>query len=730
MNVYITKLNGMRFMSTRQYEQHMAADIAHTLGLREMGIYRYHAEGESTENRGCRLDGIIAGIRAGDMVICQFPTGNGLEFERELVRHIKAYHGRIMILIHNLEAMIDENPKDTLQDTIGLYNEAEVLIVPSYQMKQFLLDQGIRTGIRFIVRELQDYTTQLNPIDPGKLKREIHFAGNPDKFPFLNTWDYEIPLNVYSNQECSGNHVKKREWLPSERLLLELSKGGFGLVWYGSEYGRRYLCVNSPLKLSAYLAAGLPVIVPRGISSQCMIEENHLGIVVDTLDEAVEIVKSMTEQEYQGYVSAVSRFAPLLRQGFFTKKCLVDALQMAMRKDMYVYSETNDAVCVMPEGKFEYVCLNESYGGNLALSWTFRGEAEGFLIYDADSKRLVGEVCDGLGHYLLLKNQPKGTRLMVKAYIRAVKGKLITAESDAAYIKEKYSGKALVSVVVPAYNAADFIARGIDTVLAQSFQELELIVVNDGSTDETQEIIDWYKERYPQVKGLYQPNTGQAIARNLGTGQALGDYLGFMDSDDMIRPDMIEKLYHSIVKNDCDIVVSSAYQMTNEGYEEVSDYQIAEDIPVSIDEFFEHYLRYAYPVVWGKLYRSSLVKEHPIPKTTYEDSAWMPCILSYADKICYLNEHLYEYDRIIRDATYMYAARARTVEKQYEDRRDYVMFFLKNGNPRRKDILKRLAKGYVIGFVNSFSYFKFQELKDEIEKFDFAENLTTQKGTE
>ena len=108
----------------------------------------------------------------------------------------------------------------------------------------------------------------------------------------------------------------------------------------------------------------------------------------------------------------------------------------------------------------------------------------------------------------------------------------------------------------------------------------------------------------------------------------------------------------------------------------------------------------------------------------------MPCILSYADKICYLNEHLYEYDRIIRDATYMYAARARTVEKQYEDRRDYVMFFLKNGNPRRKDILKRLAKGYVIGFVNSFSYFKFQELKDEIEKFDFAENLTTQKGTE
>ncbi len=725
MNVYITKLNGMWFMRTQQYAQHMAADIAHTLGIREMGIYRYNTEGESAENRERRFDGIIAGINAGDMVICQFPTGNGLEFERALVRHIKAYQGRIMMLIHNLEAMMDENQKDTLKETIRLYNEAEVLIVPSYRMKQFLLEKGIRAGIRFIVRELQDYTTQLNFLDPGKLKREIHFAGNPDRFPFLNTWDYEIPLNVYSNQECSGKNVQRKEWLPSDPLLLKLSKGGFGLVWYGSEYGRRYLCVNSPLKLSAYLAAGLPVIVPRGISGQCMIEENHLGIPVDTLDEAVEIVKSMTEQEYQGYVSAVSRFAPLLRQGLFTKKCLVDALQMAMRKDMYVYSEANDVACVMDEGCFEYVCLKESYGGNLALSWTFRGEAEGFLIYDADSKRLVGEVCDGLSHYLLLKNQPREIRLLVKAYIRAVKGKVIIAESDTAYIKEQYSGKALVSVVVPAYNAVDFIARGIDTVLAQSFQELELIVVNDGSTDETQEIIDWYKERYPQVKGLYQPNAGQAIARNLGTGQAAGDYLGFMDSDDMIRPDMIEKLYHSIIKNDCDIVVSSAYQMTNEGYEEVSAYQIAEDTPISIDEFFKHYMRYAYPVVWGKLYRSSLVKEHPIPKTTYEDSAWMPCILSYADKICYLNEHLYEYDRIIRDVTYMYVVSRKSMEEQYEDRRDYVMFFLKNGNPRRKDILKRMAVGYAEGFVNSFSYFKFQELKNEIEKFHFAENMTT-----
>ena len=737
MNVYITKLNGMSAMSTGQYIQHMTANIAHTLGIREMGIYRYHADGESTEHRACRLDGIIAGIHAGDIVICQFPTGNGVEFERTLVRHIKAYHGQIVMFIHNPEAMMAENPEGTLTDAIRLYNEAEVLIVPSCRVKQFLLNQGIRAGMKFVIWELRDYTTQLNSLDSGKLKRELHFAGNPDRFPFLHTWEYEMPLNVYSNQECTGKHVQQMGWKPSDRLLLELSGGGFGLVWYGNEYGRRYLSANSSLKLSAYLAAGIPVIVPRGISNQCMIEENHLGIVTDTLDEAVETIKSITEQEYREYAAAVSRFAPLLRQGFFTKKCLVDALLMAMRKDMHTYSESN-VICAMPKGKFEYVCLKESYGGNLALSWTFRGEAEGFLIYDADSERLVGEVCDGLGHYLLLKNQPKGIRLTVRAYVRAVRGKMIIAESvnvahctsliraqvptncDVHLTENNFqtrSGKSLVSMVIPAYNAAEFIARSMDTVLAQSFMELELIVVNDGSTDETQEIIDWYKERYPRIKGLYQKNAGQAVARNLGVEYADGDYISFMDSDDMIRPDMIEKLYDSIAKNNCDIAMTSAYQVTNEGYEVVSAYPIAEDTPVPFEEFFEHYLRYAYPVVWGKLYRRLLVKEHPIPKTTYEDSAWMPCILSYADKICYLNERLYEYDRIIRNVTYVHTARRKSVEEQYEDRRDYVLFFLKNGNPKRMDMLKRLAMGYATGFVNSFSYFRFKELKDEIEQF-------------
>ncbi len=715
MNVYITKLNGMSYMSTEQYTQQMTADIAHSLGIREMGIYRYQADGESAENRARRYDGIIAGIGQGDLVICQFPTGNGVEFERGLVRHIKAYHGRIVIFVHDMEAVMYEDRPSLLGDIVDLYNEAEVLIVPSAAMKRFLMEHGVRSGMRYVVQEMWDYTTSLVSLDSGKLKRELHFAGDPDGVRFPRIWDYKMPLHIYSNQDCQGSLVQKMGWLPPDRLLLELSKGGFGLVWYGNESRHQYLSMSNSLNLATYLAAGIPVIVPKGISNQCMIEQNHLGIAVDTLDEAVETVKSMTEQDYQGYAAAVAGVTPLLRNGFFTKKCLVDAIQMCMRKDMYVYSESNE-VYMLPDCAFEYVCVNESYGDNLAVSWIFRGEAEGYLVYDADSGKLVGEAFHGLEHYLLLENYPKEARFIVKAYVRAVRGKMIVARSNVAGVSGKQPVKARVSIIMPAYNAEEYIARSIDTALAQSFADMELIIVNDGSTDQTQKVIDWYQERYPQVKSICQSNAGQASARNNGVEHAEGDYISYMDSDDMLRPNMIERLFDSIKRNECDISMSSAYQITNEGYEEVGAYPVKEDTSIAIEDFFEQYIRYAYSVVWGKLYRKNLVKAHPIPSVTYEDSAWIPCILSFAEKICYINEHLYEYDRTIRNVTYVHASMGKSEEEQYADRRDYVMFFLENGNPQKKDLLKKLALGYTLGFVNKFSYPKFKDLREDIEK--------------
>lgn len=330
MNWYITKLNAMGGMA--QDMQYMTVQIAHQLGFREMGIYHYNANAENPERRSVRLDGIIAGMQAGDIVICQFHTWNGLRFERALTERIKAYRGRVVIFIHSLEALMIRGSRFMLGETIELYNQAEVLIVPSHAMKKLLMDSGIRPGIKFIVQEMWDCTTDTGFLERPAFHKEIHCAGGGDA-PYVADWNYEIPLRVYFSTASRGQNIYRMGALNQDRLLMELSKGGFGLEWYSNEQNYEYMRYGGSFTLSRYLAAGIPVIVPAGISSQKLIEENHLGWVVDSLEEAVTLVQEMKEAEYLETVRHVERFAPALRNGCYTKKCLIDAVMAFFRED-------------------------------------------------------------------------------------------------------------------------------------------------------------------------------------------------------------------------------------------------------------------------------------------------------------------------------------------------------------------------------------------------------------
>lgn len=334
MVVRITRLNGASMRETAMQMQCKTAEIAYRIGCREMGIYHYNAAAESNEILGSRLDGVIAGLQWGDIVICQFPTWNGLRFERALVDRIKAYRGYVVIFIHDVVAMMFESNQYLLQEIIDLYNQAEVLIVPSYSMKEFLLENGLRTNMKIAVQEMWDYTTDIHFMDSPKLRKEIHFAGDLGRFLFPHQWDYAIPLKVYSDKQCTGKNVQLMGWMNPSALLLELAKGGFGLLWPGDDQMRKYMRYNNNTKLSTYLAAGIPVIIPRqGISNQNIIERNNLGLLVDSLEEAVEKVQKVTEQEYQEYINHVSKFAVLLRNGYFTQKVLLEAIHLVHRED-------------------------------------------------------------------------------------------------------------------------------------------------------------------------------------------------------------------------------------------------------------------------------------------------------------------------------------------------------------------------------------------------------------
>lgn len=102
-----------------------------------------------------------------------------------------------------------------------------------------------------------------------------------------------------------------------------------------------------------------------------------------------------------------------------------------------------------------------------------------------------------------------------------------------------------VSIVVPIYNTAKYLPACLDSILAQTHQDLEIILIDDGSTDESGQIADTYAKKDKRIKVIHQKNAGQSSARNRGIKEAKGEYLSFIDSDDKIKPDFIEKLLNA-----------------------------------------------------------------------------------------------------------------------------------------------------------------------------------------
>ena len=111
----------------------------------------------------------------------------------------------------------------------------------------------------------------------------------------------------------------------------------------------------------------------------------------------------------------------------------------------------------------------------------------------------------------------------------------------------------LISVVVPAYNCAPWLPRCLDSLLHQTYQNLEIIVVNDGSKDNTKEVLEEYAARYPQITAIHQPNAGEYAARLAGVAVAKGNWIGFVDSDDETEPHMYELLMGNAQRYDADI---------------------------------------------------------------------------------------------------------------------------------------------------------------------------------
>jgi len=164
-----------------------------------------------------------------------------------------------------------------------------------------------------------------------------------------------------------------------------------------------------------------------------------------------------------------------------------------------------------------------------------------------------------------------------------------------------------VSVIVPIYNVAPYLEKCLNTLCRQSLRQLEIIAVNDGSPDRSQEILEEFALRCPeQIRIFQKENGGLSDARNYGLKQARGEYVAFLDGDDYVDLDLYEALYRRAVETDADAVACPIRYVWQDGREKV----VSHGFPsygegVALKKVFTRF----YPAVWNKLYRRDLLEE-------------------------------------------------------------------------------------------------------------------------
>lgn len=180
----------------------------------------------------------------------------------------------------------------------------------------------------------------------------------------------------------------------------------------------------------------------------------------------------------------------------------------------------------------------------------------------------------------------------------------------------------MVSIIVPIYNAEQYLRRCVDSILNQEYTDFELLLVNDGSTDASGDICEEYGDRDSRVIVIQKENTGVSDSRNRALDRARGKYLQFLDSDDWITPDATRLFVRAAEEYGCDMVISDFYRVVGERLSPKGD--IEEEGVLTREEFAAHMMEnpadFYYGVLWNKLYRRDIVEEHNLRMDT--DISW------------------------------------------------------------------------------------------------------------
>ena len=227
-----------------------------------------------------------------------------------------------------------------------------------------------------------------------------------------------------------------------------------------------------------------------------------------------------------------------------------------------------------------------------------------------------------------------------------------------------------VSVLVPVYNAQKYLERCVDSIFGQTFTDYELILIDDGSTDDSGKMCDDYARSNPQVRVIHQTNQGVSAARQAGLDAATGEYVIFADPDDWVEPTMLEELFEVAINNDADVVLCD-FWINSSAAEGDRKYQNLRTL--SSDSVLSQLISgELHGFTWNKLYRSSCLRKHHVtfPQgINYSEDLWFNCklFLNHDVKVAYLQKPFYHYDYYTNSSGLSRKLTARSVK-------DYLSF--------------------------------------------------------
>lgn len=342
MKKYISTFTGHNNTSTARAAQQMTATLAKSEGYEEIKIHPHQRGKEGDEATLKRVSYALESVDEGALFILQLPTWNvDLEYSALYLSELRKKVKYLIIFVHDFIPLMFENNLGYTEWFLAQYNQADLVVLPSLKMESWMRQFGLKASV--LIQGIWDHYSTLDLSPPLSLSRSVKFPGSPEKFKIASQWSQEISLDIYctDNQIEVPEHVTLHPFLSDDALLLELNKGGFGLVWAENTENmptKDYSTMCHSYKLSTYLAAGIPLLVQGGMTASDFVKQNGVGFVVDSLEEAAQKVRDISDEDYKAMQERVVPIAQMVREGFFFKKLLLEIEEnLFLNKEMRKY---------------------------------------------------------------------------------------------------------------------------------------------------------------------------------------------------------------------------------------------------------------------------------------------------------------------------------------------------------------------------------------------------------